>query len=131
MAAEAGGADRDHAVSRPARCRSHGRRRQAAGDGGHLQRASGLREPVRGLPQGTVTFLLPTWRSRRAGGRRTRRRCAMRLPAMTRSCVGRSKLPAGVVFSTMGSGLAAVFASARQAVRAVLAAQQGLAALAP
>jgi len=55
----------------------------------------------------------------------------MRLPAMTRSCVGRSKLPAGVVFSTMGSGLAAVFASARQAVRAVLAAQQGLAALAP
>jgi class 3 adenylate cyclase len=44
---------------------------------------------------------------------------------------GAVETPGGVVFSTMGSGLAAVFASARQAVRAVLAAQQGLAALAP
>ena len=34
----------------------------------------------------------------------------------------------GVVFSTMGDGMAAVFASAREAVRAVLAAQAGLAA---
>jgi predicted ATPase len=34
----------------------------------------------------------------------------------------------GVVFSTMGDGLAAVFAPAREAVRAVLAAQQGLGA---
>jgi predicted ATPase len=33
-----------------------------------------------------------------------------------------------VVFSTMGDGMAAVFASAREAVRAVLAAQQGLGA---
>jgi class 3 adenylate cyclase len=44
---------------------------------------------------------------------------------------GAVETPGGVLFSTMGSGLAAVFASARQAVRAVLAAQQGLAALAP
>src|SRR5579872_4250003 len=34
----------------------------------------------------------------------------------------------GVVFSTLGDGMAAVFASARDAVRAVLAAQQGLGA---
>ncbi len=34
----------------------------------------------------------------------------------------------GTVFSTMGDGMAAVFASAREAVRAVLAAQQGLGA---
>ena len=34
----------------------------------------------------------------------------------------------GTVFSTMGDGMAAVFPSAREAVRAVLAAQQGLGA---
>ena len=47
---------------------------------------------------------------------------------MTRSCGGRSNRIGGVVFSTMGDGMAAVFASAREAVRAVLAAQQGLGA---
>src|SRR6516164_5140345 len=46
---------------------------------------------------------------------------------MTRSCGGVGS-HGGVVFAATGDELAAVFASAREAVRAVLAAQQGLAA---
>ena len=52
----------------------------------------------------------------------------MRLRVITRSCGQRSNRTAACVFSTMGDGMAAVFASARDAVRAVLAAQAGLAA---
>jgi len=84
-----------------------------------------------GLPQGTVTFLFTDLEgsTRRWETHPAQMRDALaRHDAIVRGAVDSR---GGVVFSTMGDGMAAVFASAREAVRAVLAAQQGLAALAP
>jgi class 3 adenylate cyclase len=80
------------------------------------------------LPQGTVTFLFTDLEGS------TRRWEAhpgeMRDGLARHNTIvhGAVQSHGGVVFSTMGDGLAAVFASAREAVRAVLAAQQGLGA---
>ena len=81
-----------------------------------------------GLPQGTVTFLFTDLEgsTRRWEAHPQEMRDALaRHDAIVR---GAAESHGGVVFSTMGDGMAAVFASARDAVRAVLAAQQGLAA---
>src|SRR5271165_3333804 len=81
-----------------------------------------------GLPQGTVTFLFTDLEGS------TRRWEAhpgeMREALARHNTIVRGAVESrgGVVFSTMGDGMAAVFASARDAVRAVLAAQAGLAA---
>jgi predicted ATPase/class 3 adenylate cyclase len=81
-----------------------------------------------GLPQGTVTFLFTdlegSTRLWEAHPREMKDALA-RHDAIVR---GAAESHNGVVFSTMGDGMAAVFASARDAVRAVLAAQAGLAA---
>ena len=81
-----------------------------------------------GLPQGTVTFLFTDLEgsTRRWEAHPSEMRDALaRHNAIVHGAV---ESHGGVVFSTMGDGMAAVFASAREAVRAVLAAQQGLAA---
>jgi predicted ATPase/class 3 adenylate cyclase len=81
-----------------------------------------------GLPQGTVTFLLTDLEgsTRRWEAHPQEMRDALaRHDVIVRGAV---ESHGGVVFSTMGDGMAAVFASARDAVRAVLAAQQGLGA---
>jgi class 3 adenylate cyclase len=81
-----------------------------------------------GLPQGTVTFLFTGLEgsTRRWEAHPAEMRDALaRHNAIVRGAV---ESRGGVVFSTMGDGMAAVFASARDAVRAVLAAQAGLAA---
>ena len=81
-----------------------------------------------GLPQGTVTFLFTDlegstrrWEAHPA----EMREALARHDVIVRGAVGAH---GGVVFSTMGDGMAAVFTSAREAVRAVLAAQQRLGA---
>ena len=82
----------------------------------------------KGLPQGTVTFLFTDLEgsTRRWEAHPGEMRDALaRHDAIVRGAV---ESHGGVVFSTMGDGMAAVFASAREAVRAVLVAQQGLAA---
>ena len=84
--------------------------------------------PVMGLPQGTVTFLFTDLEgsTRRWETHPEQMRAALaRHNAIVREAVGSH---GGTVFSTMGDGMAAVFPSAREAVRAVLAAQQGLGA---
>jgi predicted ATPase/class 3 adenylate cyclase len=81
-----------------------------------------------GLPQGTVTFLFTDLEG---STRRWEAHPAEMKDALARHNAivhGAVEARHGVVFSTMGDGLAAVFASAREAVRAVLAAQQGLGA---
>ena len=81
-----------------------------------------------GLPQGTVTFLFTDLEgsTRRWEAHPQEMRDALaRHDVIVRGAV---ESHGGVVFSTMGDGMAAVFASARDAVRAVLAAQQGLGA---
>ena len=81
-----------------------------------------------GLPQGTVTFLFTDLEgsTRRWEAHPGEMRDALaRHEAIVRGAV---ESHGGVVFSTMGDGMAAVFASAREAVRAVLVAQQGQAA---
>ena len=80
------------------------------------------------LPQGTVTFLFTDLEgsTRRWEAHPQEMRDALaRHDVIVRGAV---ESHGGVVFSTMGDGMAAVFASARDAVRAVLAAQQGLGA---
>ena len=80
------------------------------------------------LPQGTVTFLFTDLEgsTRRWEAHPEQMRDALaRHNTIVRGAV---ESYGGVVFSTMGDGLAAVFASAREAIRAVLAAQQGLGA---
>jgi predicted ATPase/class 3 adenylate cyclase len=80
------------------------------------------------LPHGTVTFLFTDLEgsTRRWEAHPQEMRDALaRHNAIVRGAV---ESRGGVVFSTMGDGMAAVFASAREAVRAVLAAQAGLAA---
>ena len=82
-----------------------------------------------GLPQGTVTFLFTDLEgsTRRWEAHPQEMWDALaRHDAIVRGAV---ESHGGVVFSTMGDGMAAVFASARDAVRAVLAAQQGLGAV--
>jgi predicted ATPase/class 3 adenylate cyclase/RimJ/RimL family protein N-acetyltransferase len=82
-----------------------------------------------GLPQGTVTFLFTDLEGstrRWEAHPREMREALARHDAIVRGAV---ESHGGVVFSTMGDGMAAVFASAREAVRAVLAAQQGLGAV--
>ena len=91
---------------------------------------SGLGEEggTRELPQGTVTFLFTDLEG---STRRWEAHPAQMREALARHNTivrGAVESHGGVVFSTMGDGLAAVFASAREAVRAVLAAQQGLGA---
>jgi predicted ATPase/class 3 adenylate cyclase len=81
-----------------------------------------------GLPQGTVTFLFTDLEgsTRRWEEHPREMRDALgRHNAIVRGAV---ESHGGVVLSTMGDGMAAVFASARDAVRAVLAAQQELGA---
>ena len=81
-----------------------------------------------GLPQGTVTFLFTDLEgsTRRWEAHPAEMKDALaRHDAIVRGAV---EARGGVVFSTMGDGMAAVFASAREAVRAVLAAEQGLGA---
>ena len=81
-----------------------------------------------GLPQGTVTFLLTDLEgsTRRWEAHPGEMRDALaRHDTIVRGAV---EAHGGVVFSTMGDGMAAVFASARDAVRAVLAAQAALTA---
>ena len=81
-----------------------------------------------GLPQGTVTFLFTDLEgpTRRWEAHPQEMRDALaRHDVIVRGAV---ESHGGVVLSTMGDGMAAVFASARDAIRAVLAAQQGLAA---
>ena len=81
-----------------------------------------------GLPQGTVTFLFTDLEgsTRRWEAHPGEMRDALaRHDAIVRGAV---ESHGGVVFSTMGDGMAAVFASAREAVRAVQVAQQGLGA---
>ncbi|HYB17627.1 MAG TPA: adenylate/guanylate cyclase domain-containing protein, partial [Streptosporangiaceae bacterium] len=83
---------------------------------------------VMGLPQGTVTFLFTDLEG---STRRWEADPAEMKDALARHNTivrGAVESHGGVVFSTMGDGMAAVFASARDAVRAVLAAQQELAA---
>ena len=80
------------------------------------------------LPHGTVTFLFTDLEG---STRRWEAHPAEMKDALARHDVivrGAVESHGGVVFSTMGDGMAAVFASAREAVRAVLAAQQGLGA---
>ena len=76
-----------------------------------------------GLPQGTVTFLFTdlegSTRLWEAHPQEMSDALA-RHNAIVRAAV---ESHGGVVFSTMGDGVAAVFASARDAVRGVLAAQ--------
>ena len=84
---------------------------------------------TRELPQGTVTFLFTDLEG---STRRWEEHPAQMRDALARHDTivrGAVDWHGGVVFSTMGDGLAAVFASAREAVRAVLAAQQGLGAV--
>jgi predicted ATPase/class 3 adenylate cyclase len=81
-----------------------------------------------GLPHGTVTFLFTDLEgsTRRWEAHPQEMRDALaRHDAIVRGAVESHN---GEVFSTMGDGMAAVFASAREAVRAVLTAQAGLAA---
>ena len=84
--------------------------------------------PPGGLPQGTVTFLFTDlegstrrWEAHPA----EMREALARHDAIVRGAV---ESRGGVVFAAMGDGMAAVFGSARDAVRAVLAAQAGLGA---
>jgi predicted ATPase/class 3 adenylate cyclase len=80
------------------------------------------------LPTGTVTFLFTDLEGstrRWEAHPQEMREALARHDAIVRGAV---ESHGGVVFSTMGDGMAAVFASAREAVRAVLAAQQGLGA---
>ena len=80
------------------------------------------------LPHGTVTFLFTDLEgsTRRWEAHPAEMRDALaRHDTIVRGAV---ESHGGVVFSTMGDGMAAVFASAREAVRAVLAAQAGLGA---
>ena len=81
-----------------------------------------------GLPQGTVTFLFTDLEgsTRRWEAHPEEMKDALaRRDGIVRGAV---QSHGGMVFSTMGDGMAAVFASARDAVGAVLAAQQGLGA---
>lgn len=121
-----------HAVLRSARSRSHWHRRRAV--------TNPLRNTCspRGLHQGEGAW---RWRCRRDGDVPVNRpggstRPAGGAPGRDAGCAGaarRDRVGAvgshdGVVFSTMGDGMAAVSASAREAVRAVPAAQRGLGA---
>ena len=88
--------------------------------------AAAERVAAMGLPQGTVTFLFTDLEG---STRRWEEHPQQMRDALARHDVivrGAVESHHGVVFSTMGDGMAAVFASAREAVRAVLAAQQGL-----
>ena len=81
-----------------------------------------------GLPSGTVTFVFTDLEgsTRRWEAHPAEMAGALaRHDAIVRGAVGAH---GGTVFSTMGDGMAAVFPSAREAVRAVLAAQQALGA---
>jgi predicted ATPase/class 3 adenylate cyclase len=81
-----------------------------------------------GLPRGTVTFVFTDLEgsTRRWEADPEQMAGALaRHDAIVREAVDSH---GGVVFSTMGDGMAAAFGSARDAVRAVLAAQQGLVA---
>ena len=102
--------------------------RPAAGDGLASRHGSGRGALATGLPQGTVTFLFTDLEG---STRRWEEHPAQMRDALARhNTIVRGAVDShgGVVFSTMGDGMAAVFASAREAVRAVLAAQAGLAA---
>jgi predicted ATPase/class 3 adenylate cyclase len=81
-----------------------------------------------GLPQGTVTFLFTDLEGSTRRWEAHPREMKDALARHNTIVHGAVQSHGGVVFSTMGDGLAAVFALARDAVRAVLAAQQGLAA---
>jgi predicted ATPase/class 3 adenylate cyclase len=81
-----------------------------------------------GLPRGTVTFVFTDLEgsTRRWEAHPEEMREALaRHDAIVRGAIGAY---GGTVFSTMGDGMAAAFTSARDAVRAVLAAQQELGA---
>jgi class 3 adenylate cyclase len=81
-----------------------------------------------GLPRGTVTFVftdLEGSTARWEAHPEQMARALARHDAIMREAVGAH---GGRVFATTGDGMAAVFTSARDAVRAVLAAQTGLAA---
>ena len=98
----------------------------AAAPGGAVPAAA--QGAAMGLPQGTVTFLFTDLEgsTRRWEAHPQEMRDALaRHDAIVRGAV---ESHGGVVLSTMGDGMAAVFASARDAVRAVLTAQQGLGA---
>ena len=80
------------------------------------------------LPHGTVTFLFTDLEG---STRRWEAHPQEMKDALARhNTIVRGAIEShdGLVFSTMGDGMAAVVASAREAVRAVVAAQQGLAA---
>jgi predicted ATPase/class 3 adenylate cyclase len=81
-----------------------------------------------GLPRGTVTFVFTDLEGSTARWEAHPEQMAgalARHDAIVRGAVGAH---GGTVFATMGDGMAAAFPSARDAVRAVLAAQQELAA---
>ena len=81
-----------------------------------------------GLPQGTVTFLFTDLEG---STRRWETHPEQMREALARhNAIVQEAITShgGTVFSTMGDGMAAVFPSARGAVRGVLAAQQGLGA---
>jgi class 3 adenylate cyclase len=81
-----------------------------------------------GLPHGTVTFLftdLEGSTSRWEAHPVEMRQALARHDVIVRGAV---ESHGGTVFATMGDGMAAVFSSAREAVRAVLAAKQALGA---
>jgi predicted ATPase/class 3 adenylate cyclase len=81
-----------------------------------------------GLPQGTVTFLFTDLEGSTRGWEAHPAEMKDALARHNTIVRGAVESRHGVVFSTMGDGMAAVFASAREAVRAVLAAQAGLGA---
>ncbi len=93
-----------------------------------LRQLPGRAAAPAGLPQGTVTFLFTDLEGstrRREAHPAEMREALARYDAIVRGAVESHH---GVVLSAMGDGMAAVFVSAREAVRAVLAAQAGLAA---
>jgi class 3 adenylate cyclase len=84
--------------------------------------------PVMGLPRGTVTFVFTDLEGSTRRWEAHPEQMAAALAwhdTIVRGAVGAH---GGTVFATTGDGMAAVFPSARDAVRAVLAAQQALGA---
>ena len=82
--------------------------------------------PVMGLPSGTVTFVFTDLEGSTARWEAHPEQMAgalARHDAIVREAVGAH---GGTVFATMGDGMAAAFPSAKEAVRAALAAQQEL-----
>ena len=99
----------------------------AAGPGGAVP-AAAEGAAATGLPQGTVTFLFTDLEGSTRRWEEHPREMRDALARHNTIVRGAVESHGGVVLSTMGDGMAAVFASARDAVRAVLAAQQELGA---